>query len=305
MPRDAHPEARPLSIVFADVSGSSQLYESLGDVLARQLVTDSLSLMGNCADAHDGTVVETIGDELFCTFDSPDQAVSAAVAMQEAIETHAHNEQASGAQRLGIHVGLHHALAVSEGDSVYGDAVNVAAHMRGLAKRGQVLMTRETVDALSVIHRDRTRHIHQTTVKGRVNAVDVYEVVWQSDATQVAPRGTRITRTSAQLRLTYGGADYMVDDTNQRMVLGRGEDADLVIDDSMASREHARIEYRNSGFALIDMSTNGTYVFTPNATHFVHREEFMLRRAGKIALGRNESDAAGAVAFVCIGAGPQ
>ena len=304
MPRDLQPQARPLSIVFADVSGSSQLYEALGDVLARQLVTESLGLMCECTETHAGKVVETIGDELFCTFDTPDEAVSAAVAMQEAIEGHVHNDQSASATRLGIHVGLHHALVVSEGDSVYGDAVNVAAHMRGLAKRGQVLMTRETVDALSLAHRDRTRYIHQTTVKGRVNAVDVYEVVWQSDATQVAPRGTRISRPS-QLRLTYGAAEFVVDDQNPRVVLGRGEDADLVVEDSMASREHARIEHRNSGFALIDMSTNGTYVFTPNATHFVHREEFMLRRAGKISLGRNETDSQDAVAFVCIGAESQ
>ena len=100
MVQDARPEARPLTIVFADVSGSTQLYEALGDVVARQLVAESLDLMSRCTVQHNGTVVETIGDELFCTFSAPEHAVDAAIEMMESIERHAHNESAAPVRRL-------------------------------------------------------------------------------------------------------------------------------------------------------------------------------------------------------------
>ena len=74
-----------VAILFADVVGSTQLYERLGDVKARQMVGRCLDIMREATEANRGTVIKTIGDEVMCTFPSADDAMNAAKRMQERI----------------------------------------------------------------------------------------------------------------------------------------------------------------------------------------------------------------------------
>jgi pSer/pThr/pTyr-binding forkhead associated (FHA) protein len=83
------------------------------------------------------------------------------------------------------------------------------------------------------------------------------------------------------------------------VILGRGQKADMVVNDSMASREHARIECRRGKFILTDMSTNGTYVETTEGPSYLRREDIVLTGQGKIALGRDLGEATEYVVFDC------
>ena len=77
-----------LAILFADISGSTALYETLGDVAARDLVSGCLALLTRSLTRHQGRLIKTIGDEIMCTFPSAGAALQAACSMQEAVETH-------------------------------------------------------------------------------------------------------------------------------------------------------------------------------------------------------------------------
>jgi pSer/pThr/pTyr-binding forkhead associated (FHA) protein len=83
------------------------------------------------------------------------------------------------------------------------------------------------------------------------------------------------------------------------VILGRGQKADMVINDSMASREHARIECRRGKFILTDMSTNGTYVETQEGPSYLRRDDIVLTGQGKIAFGRDLGEATEYVVFDC------
>src|SRR5262245_4517594 len=76
-------DAIELAIMFADVVGSTRLYEVMGDVKARDLVATCLDVMRDATEGHSGTVIKTIGDEVMSTFPTVDDALDAAVQMQE------------------------------------------------------------------------------------------------------------------------------------------------------------------------------------------------------------------------------
>ncbi len=285
-----------LAIVFAGLSGSDRLYESLGDARAREVVTRCLEFMSECIAEGEGIVIKTIGDEIMCTFPSAERAVEAAVAMQEGMD----RERPGSDADVAIRIGLHYGVAILEAGDVYGDVVNVAARMAGIAKGGQIITTQETAESLSPALKSITRHLDRLSIKGKSELIDIFEVVWQpANVTRIA---TKLIRPSSQelcLRLRYRGRELALDQSSGTIVLGRGKKADLIVNDRMASREHARIEFRRDKFVLIDQSTNGTYVVTADGPLYLRGEEATLTGEGQISFGRSLSETEEVVSFSC------
>ncbi len=289
-----------LAIVFADISGSTQLYDSLGDSTARELVAQCLALMSEQIDRHQGAFIKTIGDEIMCTFPTAEQAVEAAMGMQESITEDLPQKNPNLSVNLMIRVGLHYGPAILEHGDVFGDAVNVAARMTDLAKGGQIITTQETAEVLSPTLRASSRHLDRLPIKGKALDVDIFEVVWQpEDVTRIATDLIKPKRHKGSLQLRYNGNVLALGHTRDVVVLGRGKNVDLVINDTMISREHARIESRKGKFFLIDQSTNGTYISNAEGQSYIRREEMMLNGEGKITLGRELGKATEVVSFDC------
>ena len=203
---------------------------------------------------------------------------------------------------LTIRVGLHYGPAILEGGDVFGDAVNVAARMASLAKGGQIITTSESVQVLPPILRSSTRHLDRVSIKGKAEEIDIFEVIWQSeDVTRMATGLLKGATKTARLTLHYHSDSAELLQDTLPFILGRGKKADMVVNDSMASREHARIECRRGKFVLTDMSTNGTYVRTPDGRSYLRREDIVLSGKGQIALGRDVREASEIVEFNCDG----
>ena len=293
-------KAATLAIVFADISGSTRLYESLGDAIARELVSQCLGVMTEYIDKYGGKVIKTIGDEIMCTFPTADSAVEASMGMQEGVTEDLPEINPNTPSTLTIRVGLHYGPAILEGGDVFGDAVNVAARMAGLAKGGQIITTQDTAEALNPALRSSTRHLDRIPVKGKSEDIDIFEVIWQAeDVTRMATGLLKSEVKDVNLLLRYNGKEMKLDQNMDPFILGRGKKADMVVNDTMASREHARIECRRGKFILTDMSTNGTYVQTPEGPSYLRREDIVLTGQGKIALGRELSEATEVVDFSC------
>ena len=75
-----------VAILFADISGSTALYDVLGDEPALELVTRTLDILTREMAVHHGTLIKTIGDEIMCTFPDAADAIEAACAMQLTVE---------------------------------------------------------------------------------------------------------------------------------------------------------------------------------------------------------------------------
>src|SRR5690349_21835362 len=74
--------SRAMTVLFADICGSTRLYCALGDERARAVVAAGLDIVVAILPAYGGRVVKTLGDEVMCVFSDPDRAILAAAEMQ-------------------------------------------------------------------------------------------------------------------------------------------------------------------------------------------------------------------------------
>jgi adenylate cyclase len=289
---------RNLCVLFADVSGSTRLYEKLGDTDALRAIGRCLERMERAVLAYKGRVIKTIGDEIMAVFDSAEAGMLAASDMQQRIDD---LPLISGA-KMAIRVGFHFGPAIDENNDVFGDTVNVAARMAGLAKAGQIVTTETCVMLMPELLRRSTRDIDALTVKGKEIDIRVHEVIWQEDAELTMKSGSMapVAATEARVRLRHGADEILLSAERPAVSLGRDTTCDIVIRDGSASRNHGKIERRRDKFVLVDISTNGTYVTFQGEPEFVlKREELILRSRGRIVFGHAwRSDADDSIEFV-------
>lgn len=278
-------------MLFADVNDSTGLYELLGDATAFDLVREVMDLLGEITAANGGRMVKSIGDGLMCAFSSADSAAAAAGDMHRRV---ARLALPGTGEPLTIRVGFRFGNVIQNGADLFGDTVNIAARMAGLALSGQVLMDAGTVSALSPRLRESTRRINAMPVKGKTEPVQVHELLWQmsSDRTVImsaaiaagvaSPREPRIT-------ITCGGKSAVFKST---IYFGReAAGNDVVMTDAKTSRRHAKIELRAGKFVLVDQSSNGTYDVISLANEIcLKREELILYANGRFAFGHGTAE---------------
>jgi len=285
------------TIAFADVCQSTRLYEVLGDQRARSAIAECIAVMSEITRRYDGRVIKTIGDEVMVAFKSADAAATALTLMQEEIT----DKMSVDGFPLVVRAGFHAGTVLLEDGDVFGDAVNTAARVAGRAKPGQIMTTADTVALLSPAWRASTRQVDLSTVKGKRSPIAMYDLVRGSeDATVIQTRPRAPQENDATLRLSLGPSEVRVDPSNPSATLGRGPGNDLVVGDTLASRLHARIEYRRGRFVLVDLSVNGTFVLPDGDSEptWLRRDEVALEGEGRIGLGRSPgSDAEPVIHF--------
>jgi adenylate cyclase len=291
------PPDQSLAVLFADVAGSTRLYEQLGDVLALATIGKCLALAQEASRDHGGRVIKTIGDEAMIVFPTADQAAAGAAEIQ-----HRMSELARvGNLRAAFRVGFHFGAAIEADGDVFGDSVNVAARMVALAKSGQVILSAPTAEALSPALRGSLRELDVMTVKGKEKDIAILELLWQNSA-ELTALVTRPKLRCGKIELRHGARTIELNYGTSSLTLGRDAENDVVIADALASRLHARIERRRDNFVLIDQSSNGTFVTTEGEGEIqLRREEVKLRGRGHITFGRRySSDSVETLAFACI-----
>ncbi len=278
-----------VAILFADVVGSTQLYDQLGDDRAREMVGRCLTIMREATEVCGGTVIKTMGDEVMSTFPTADDAMSAARRMQERISSAPELVHDGG--RVAIRIGCHYGPVMQEQRDIFGSAVHIANRMTSQAKARQIITTLSTVERLSPEWRAIARQIDVATVRGRAGEVILFELLWQpEEATRMLPTvtwGKAANARSKRLSLRYQGKEILVGEGRKSVTLGRAEDNDLVVKGNLISRLHARVEASRDRFTLYDKSTNGTFVRTDGGDEvFVRRDSIQLTGEGVIGLGR-------------------
>jgi adenylate cyclase len=293
------PDTSSGCVLFADVSGSTKLYEAVGDTAAHAAIDLCVKLFAGVTEQHGGRVVKTIGDEVMAVFAAPARTAQAAIDIQLAVNDMAPVEKV----RLGVRIGLNHGPLVEREGDVFGDAVNLAARLTEMASKGQIITSRETSERFDPIQHLACRRLYSIQVKGKEKEVEICELLWSDadDATTLVsrthPGGTRPTST---LRIVYRGRTVNMPAERKTLVMGRDAATDLVVADRMASRAHCEIEQRQDKFVLADRSANGTYLTIEGDREIVlRREESILRGHGYIALGQSRDTASEVVEFFC------
>lgn len=275
---NATKDGQNLAVLFADIDGSTKLYELHGDETAHRLTAECLTVLDTQAGIAGGRVVKTSGDGLMCVFATPDAAFRAATLMRDSQKrTH-----------LSIHAGFHFGPVIEHAGDFYGDTVNVASRVADLAKAGEILVTEDTVVKLSPALRAATRWLDKASVKGKKEPVGVYMIVTEEENVTVIRSPLVLNESDAmRLELRFRDRTFTLEDPLPEFVVGRQDICDLVIDSTYASRRHATIQAVRGKVFLKDHSTNGTYVRSAEGeVVFVKREMVQLSGKGSIFIGR-------------------
>lgn len=274
-----------LTVLFADIAKSTALFEKYGDDKAREAISAVLNALIEVSDKYEGILIKTIGDEIMCTFPTAMLAINAAIGMQECVS----GNFVLGAHPIGIRVGFHHGKVINENGDVYGDTVNVAARMAGLAKTGQIITNSLTFKTNNLNGAIKHRSLGKTKVKGKLLPVKIIEIFWQKDDTQVTRVSSaldlKLPEAAFKMTLDINGRKIIMTEKSPNKVIGRGEECDLQVLAPMASRVHAEIQFSDGNFRFEDQSTNGTWLKIGGNILRLHRDKTVLLGKGRISLG--------------------
>lgn len=277
-------------VMFADVAGSSAMYENMGDDLARERISKALNALISITRRHGGILVKTIGDEILVYFTDIDMALIAAKAIQEAME----DDRSPETIGVSIRIGMQYGSTILENGDVFGDTVNVAARVAGIAKARQILCTQEIAFLVKNTElSDCMRAYDRLRVKGRNEQIHIYLFAWEAegDITNMASASSFTNPARyhqvQNLELKFGKHSYSIPVETHSYFIGRGKDCNLVVQGDLISRYHSKIENRRGKYIITDQSTNGTFVQTSGGENFfLRREELTLFGTGYISLGK-------------------
>ena len=240
---------RKLIVMFADVSGSTALFERLGDKEAMHAVERCLKRMKRSVDGYKGRTVQIVGDELLGAFESGEEACQAAIDMQQRI---ADLPPVSGL-KLTIRIGLHVGTVADDGEKLTGPAITTAARIAGLARRDQILCSSLMVEELpqpSVITADPMPKLGTIAEEGV--ALPLFQIHWPSyqggGSYPHSTFGPSSLLPVERLCVRHHGKAFLVDEKTPVLTIGRDLNCKLIVDDRKASRQHARIERRVMAF---------------------------------------------------------
>lgn len=271
------------AVMFSDVSGSTALYDKFGDTEAKAIIENCVNLMADITARFKGIVIKTIGDEIMCRFPTAEDGINASCSIQEAVSILTGPDGQPMAVRIGIHAGE----AILDNGDVFGDAVNVAARMAGIAKARQIITTEDTYKQLSPELQDMAREFDTTSVKGKAEQITIYDVVWdeEDDVTRMSFTPSQ-SSADKQITMLFAGETKVLAESDMPVTIGRGANADITINAPLASRIHVKLDYNRGKFVLVDQSTNGTFIKLNDGKEvYLRREELPLSSRGAISLG--------------------
>lgn len=284
-----------VTVVFADLTGSTGVFEALGNAKATLAITRLTQWIGKVCEAHEGRVVKYLGDGVLMVFKQNANAVDAVIELQRV--HHDRIDDWPESQKMGLQIGLARGEIVEQSGDCFGDAVNLASRLSDLSGSEQILATSAVIDALGDLSEVRARCLGTLDIRGRNEACVVHRIEWQSEMlseflTVPAPfgLGTAVASRPAlqsRIELSWLGAHTAFSQNQLPMFLGRDAQSQFVVEDPRVSRRHANIEYRAGKFYLEDISSYGTWVrFTDTgAVIALRRQECLLMADGEIALG--------------------
>ena len=170
-----------LTFLFTDLKGSTELYERVGDLVAFDLVKEHFRVLNEIIVSERGAVVKTIGDAVMATFETPDRAVAAAIRMREAMNgLGEQRRQESLLLKMGIHEGPCLAVTLNDRQDYFGQTVNIAARVQGLAASRAIVATGQVVEdpeAAAILRTNGlTPTLRRTALRGIVDEMSVYEI---------------------------------------------------------------------------------------------------------------------------------
>ena len=289
-----------VTVVFADLTESTGVFEALGNAKATQAITRLTDWLGRVCVARGGRVVKNLGDGVLMVFTDNTQAVDAVSEMQlihtQRIKTWPDKI------KMHLQIGMARGEVIEQDGDFFGDAVNVASRLSDLSGPGQILGTDSVINQLPPDSLVRFRSLGSMDIRGRNEACMVYRVEWQNEVLSdfftvpaplsASPSANKGATEMGAIDLAWLDVEASFTSDQLPVHLGRDAEAEFMVNDPRVSRLHAKIVWRAGKFYLEDVSSYGTWVRFAGSHAIValRRQECVLLVGGEIALGASFDD---------------
>jgi len=288
------------TVVFADLFGSTGVFESLGNVKATEAVTTATNWVAERITQSGGRVVKFLGDGVLSIFKDSADAINSVVDIQRSYQTRF--ACLDPAFYMPLRIGVVRGDVEIVEDDCYGDAVNIAARLSDLTGPNQIWVNSTALDNCTELVHVHFRSLGPISLKGRIEPCLVYQIEWQEDINSdffTVPASIQSTFSAAdgdvlggKIELSWIDNHKTFNSFDMPIQIGRSRDVEFMVSDPRVSRTHARIDWRNGSVVLVDVSSFGCWVrFSgEGAGVMLRREECVLHGKGEIALGTPFSD---------------
>jgi class 3 adenylate cyclase len=186
------------ALAFSDIVGSTPYFARFGDEAGRRLQQRHFDLLAATLAQKGGRVVDTAGDGAFLCFQTVDAAVNALAELQRCISLE--NASHPADHQLSVRIGVHYGPVLTDGTLVTGDAVNLCSRVTGSAREGEIRITRDAFQNLSVgFLRLSCMPLGPVELKGIPRPVEVLTFEWRDR--KVFPSRVEIVETGQHLEL--------------------------------------------------------------------------------------------------------
>lgn len=290
------------TVVFADLVGSTGIFERLGDETAGRFVTQLTSALSKTFEEHNGRVVKLLGDGIFTVFQTEKDAIASCIAIQARLKEKPVYPGGSGSS-VQMQMGVEAGEVVEIDGDCYGDAVNSAARLADLAGADQILTTARVRDVLAAELQAQMRSLGPMYLRGKQEVTEVFRVDWNVERdSEATVMGVSMFKAGKEgvLEISASGQTLRIEPHGEKLTIGRSATASLTVNDGRVSRVHCTAGWKGGHFILEDASSFGTWVYFGNQAEPVvlRRTECYLVGQGRISLGcEREAEAAPVVEF--------
>ena len=288
------------TVVFADLFGSTGVFESLGNAKATEVVTNITAWVADRFTENGGRVVKFLGDGVLAVFHDGREAMVAVVELQRTYQTKL--AQLPLNCYMPLRIGVVRGDVEMVDDDCYGDAVNIAARLSELTGPHQIWVNEAAIGIHPPLQGTRFRPLGPIHIRGRTEPCTVFQVEWQEDInsdffTIAAPMDSSFDANvsdvlGGQIELSWLDTRKIFKAFELPIHVGRMRQVEFSVNDPRVSRTHARIDWRNGSVVLTDVSSFGCWVrFSGGGSDLLlRREECVLHGRGEIALGAPFND---------------
>lgn len=254
-----------------------------------------VEVLGHATELSGGRVLHKRDNGVLALFATPNAAAAAAARMH----TYAQSLPPAS-EPTGLRIGFHAGPVGQRDQDIFGDTVNLALRVADEAKDGQVLVTHDTASSLSPALQNLVRASGHISAGGKSDNILLGELAWRDAIRQISAMRDGNLDARAVLEIVYGTQKVVRRRQGDAVLIGRGEECDLVVDGARASRRHCTVVRRGASLILRDTSSNGTFVSASGASEVhVRSGEIALAPAGSLSLGQPAASSAGLVRYLC------
>ena len=270
----------PVTVMFTDIKDSTAYFEQFGDAAGLFMIRECNELLERVIESHKGKVIEVVGDSVMAAFQDCDESIRAAIAIQ--LRLRQQNAARKNGNEVLVRIGLHHGNGVVTADHVFGDVVNVASRVQGVAEAGQIVISDSLQKKIS--SQFDLAPLGRFHFKGKSDDRDLFEVRWNDTATRLL-RAHAIVAVPTECRVKLerlgdGGAviaEYPL--TSHGFVIGETDGAAHPAYEASGSLAEARFWLQDGQPMVTDLNGGG-------AVYIRLVAPYSLEQGDVIAMGR-------------------